>query len=342
MSAARLIWVLQGSRTGDNAQARELASRLSGEVVLKPLDFNARRHLPNWLAGASLASLTPEVLHLISPPWPALVIATGKRTVPVARWIGLASDGAAKLIHLGRPRAALEHFDLVVSTPQYGLPAHPRLIEMTLPFAVARPVANAEIERWSAEWRDLPRPLIAVVVGASKFPLTLSDEALAELGNGASGLAARTGGSLLVLFSPRSEADTAGKIAPNLTGPHRLYPWLPGGSNPYQAALALADRFIVTNDSASMLSEALSTGKPVNIFELPASPWRVTWNARRGLGAWLARSGLVQPPRDIGVISRQLLEGGHVAALGGEDRPLTPYRRNDDEVLKRIAALTNP
>ena len=338
MSSARLIWVLQGSRAGDNAQARELASRLSGEVVLKPLDFNARRHLPNWLAGATLASLTPEARHLIVAPWPALVVATGKRTVPVARWIRQASGGTSKLVHLGRPRAALDHFDLVVSTPQYGLPAHPRLIEMALPFAVARPVANVELERWSGEWRDLPRPLIAVIAGASKFPLKLTDDALVELAKGASALA----GSLLVFFSPRSAPGAAAQLAPHLTGPHRLYPWSPGGPNPYQAALTLADRFIVTNDSASMLSEALSTGKPVSIFALPASPWRVTWNAKRGFGAWLARSGLVQPPRDIGEISRQLLQGGHVAVLGSGDRPLTPYRRNDDEVLARIAALIDP
>lgn len=338
MSARRLIWVLQGSRAGDNAQARELASRLSGELVLKPLHFNARRHLPNWLAGASLASLTPEARQLIAPPWPTLVVATGKRTVPVARWIRQASGGTAKLVHLGRPRAALDLFDLVVSTPQYGLPAHPRLIEMTLPFAVARSVENAELEHWSAEWRDLPRPLIAVIVGASKFPLRLSDDALAELAKGASALA----GSLLVFFSPRSTLGAAAQLAPHLTGPHRLYPWSSGGPNPYQAALALADRFVVTNDSASMLSEALSTGKPVSIFELPASRWRATWNARRGLAAWLARSGLVQPPRDIGVISRLLLEGGHVAVLGSNDRLLTPYRRNDAEVLARIAALTDP
>jgi uncharacterized protein len=339
MSARRLIWVLQGSRAGDNAQARELASRLGGEVVLKELTFNALQHAPNWALGRSLASLTPAARRMIAPPWPDLVIAIGKRTVSVAKWIKSASDGKARLVHLGRPRARLEDFDLVISTPQYGLPRAPNLIEMDLPFAVAKTLAAGELERWRAEWRELPRPLIAVVIGSGRFPLSLPQDALTRLGRQASGMAAQAGGALLVIMSPRSEADAHGRVGAQLSVPQRCYPWTPGGENPYQAALAFADRFIVTSDSASMISEALSTGKPVSLFPLPVSPLHVTWDGRRGFAAWLARNGLLQPPRDITRISRNLLQGGYVSALGREPSPARPFHRNDDEVLARIEAI---
>ena len=38
------------------------------------------------------------------------------------------------------------------------------------------------------------------------------------------------------------------------------------------AFLALADSFIVTSDSASMLAEACAAGKPVAMFDVPRRP----------------------------------------------------------------------
>ena len=40
------------------------------------------------------------------------------------------------------------------------------------------------------------------------------------------------------------------------------------GENPYYAYLGLADAFMVTADSVSMISEAAATGKPVHVLEL--------------------------------------------------------------------------
>jgi mitochondrial fission protein ELM1 len=44
--------------------------------------------------------------------------------------------------------------------------------------------------------------------------------------------------------------------------------WDGCGDNPYFAFLALADAFLVTADSVSMISEAAATGKPVHILDL--------------------------------------------------------------------------
>ena len=44
--------------------------------------------------------------------------------------------------------------------------------------------------------------------------------------------------------------------------------WDMTGDNPYYAYLAVADAFLVTANSVSMISEAAATGKPVHILEL--------------------------------------------------------------------------
>jgi mitochondrial fission protein ELM1 len=64
---------------------------------------------------------------------------------------------------------------------------------------------------------------------------------------------------------------------------HRVFGWPPAQPNPYPALLALADRFLVTCDSASMIADACVTGKPVEVFTLPI-PEYLTRFSSRGLG----------------------------------------------------------
>ena len=337
-SKERVIWVLQGARGGDNAQARELASRLGWAVLPKPLAFNILHHLPNIILGASIASLHGRSVTQLAAPWPDLVIATGKRTVPVARWIKRRSGGSTKIVQLGRPRAPLSAFDLVVTTPQYGLPAAGNVAETLLPFATPQRVEPAVLARWSAAWSHLPRPWIAVVVGAPRYPLRLGEAETGRLAEAASGLAAATGGSLIVLASPRTPPGLVEKIGAGLKVPAIAHPWN-AVENPYQSALTLADRFVVTSDSASMLGETIGTGKPVDIFILPASRVRLGWDARTGLAAWLSQKGILQPPRDLSRLVRAIIARGHARPLGSgtTTRPMDGVA--GDDVIARIKAM---
>lgn len=336
MVGNRKIWMLLGKHAGDNEQLRELASRLDGEVSLKSLTFNRWRRLPVWIIGKSLASLRPEARRQLTEPWPDLVIAAGRSSAPAALWIKAASGGRTRLVQLGRPRARLDDFDLVITTPQYGLPPGGNIVELKLPLAVPKSVAPAEIEGWLAAWESLPRPLIVVVIGAARPPLSLGTSELRQLGQQASDVARAQGGSLLIIMSPRSEANAHGHVLSQVSVPCRCYPWRAGGENPYQAALALADRFAVTSDSASMLSEVVSTGKPVMVFLLPVSRFHFAWKAQSGLVAWLVRRGLLKPPRNVGRIFAELLRGGHVTLLGSGQTSTNPFQRNDDEAVARV------
>jgi mitochondrial fission protein ELM1 len=334
----KVVWVLQGARAGDNAQAAELAARLDAAVVLQPLDFTARHLLPNWLLGASLSHLTPESAARLQPPWPDLVIATGKRTAPVSLWIKAQSGGRSKTVHLGRPRAPLAGFDLVISTPQYGLPRDGNVVELPLPFATPRAVPEQVVAQWRDAWRDLPRPLTAVAIGQGKFPLRFGPAEIATLARLLNDDVARHGGSLLLLASPRTGATVVATLARALRVPHVAFERFERDRNPYPAALLLADRFVVTSDSVSMLSEALNTGKPVSAYRLPVARGHFSWSGERGVMAALARQGVLMPPRNVPAIVDSLVASGVLGVLG-EAPPRAPYRRSDVEALARVKAL---
>ena len=288
------VWVLQGAHAGDNAQARSLAHLLGADFTLKQLTFTHFRHVPNVLLRDSLASIDRAKSASLEPPFPDLVIGVGRRSVPAALWIKKQSGGRTKLVHMGRPRAPSAWFDLLITTPQYGLPAGPNVIELPLPLTSERPVSAEEIAIWEKRFAALPRPWTGVLVGGSRFPAVIGEKGAARLAKMVSAMP----GSTLISTSPRTAPAEIDALAKGLTGPHYLHRWARGGENPHQAILALADKFVVTSDSISMLAEAWRTGKPVERFQLDRSPWGITWQAKSGLGAFLARNGLFTPPRD--------------------------------------------
>jgi mitochondrial fission protein ELM1 len=326
-------------RAGDTAQALELARRVGGKVVAHQLTFNWRHHLPNWLSGASAASLEERSRATLMPPWPDLVIATGKRTAPVALWIKQQSKGKTVVVQLGRPRMVFRHFDLIVTTPQYGLPAAENVVRINLPFAAPKAQEKAALDHWRQQWKALPRPLIAAAIGAAKFPLKLGAAEVDAYGSALGALARREGGSILLFGSPRSAAGAVERVRAQ-TGAST---WIGDGSgtgNPYQAALSLADMFAVTGDSVSMASEMVATGKPTHVFPLPSWP-SLRWRAESGLTGWLARSGVLVPPRDVGGFIKALLASGAASDLRDLTRTRYPRQlaRDQDDVVQRIRSL---
>ncbi|GLK57358.1 mitochondrial fission protein ELM1 [Methylopila capsulata] len=322
------IWALYGRRAGDNRQIATLAEATGLPWRPVQLAFNGWSRRPNFLLGATRLSLTREATAALRPPWPAVVIGAGKRSVPAALWIRKASGGATKLVHIGRPWAPLDWFDLIVTTPQYLLPERPNVIINALP--LSRPPAPTPV---AADLAALPGPRLCVIAGGNSRPLVFDDAAARALGAEAVRRARDSGGSLMVATSPRTSADAATALQEALAGadvPVRLS-LFGAGADRYLDFLAAADAFLVTDDSAAMTAEAALRGRPVALFRLERRPDRKTWRidiarrlaarsalTRRAFAA-LEASGIVSTDRDLDAFAQSLdqtglLQGGMRAA----------------------------
>ena len=317
------IWALTGARAGDNAQVLALAAMLrkicqDGIIVEeKNLSYNALRILPNVSLPPVTGILRSAARARLTPPWPDLVIGVGRRSVPVARWIRRRHP-AVRIVWLGRPRAPLAWFDLVLTTPQYGLPEDaPNVVMLDLPPAVTPAQDKAELEYWRERFAHLPRPWTGVLVGGARWPVLFDANDAQRLGRAVERLRAQIGGSWLVSTSPRTGARQAQALHTALARPGWFHFWRGGGErNPHRAILALADRFVVTGDSASMMAEAVRTGKPVHLFAMRRSAWAPSWRAQEGLARWLAVQGILGPPRDMRLFCNRLIRRGWVQWLG--------------------------
>ncbi|MEM7427202.1 MAG: ELM1/GtrOC1 family putative glycosyltransferase [Pseudomonadota bacterium] len=304
------VWVLQTARAGDSAQARALAEALGWPYELKDLRFNALHNAPNAWLGGTRATLNAPSKRRLEAPWPDLVIAVARRTVPVARWIRAQSGGRTRLVHLGRPRVNARHFDLVVSTPQYAVPEAVNVFQIPAP--LHGPPAKNRLDAWLNRYAHLPRPWTAIVLGGEPWPYRLDETAAKRLAAQVNQLV-RGEGSVIISDSPRTPAFVGPVLERALDCAVQHETWKSGDENPYPALLQLADRFVVTGDSASMLAETCGRGRPVFIFDLPSRPLA---GATAAAARALAGVGVLHPPRDMSRLHDRLIAGGHAERLG--------------------------
>jgi mitochondrial fission protein ELM1 len=266
------------------------------------------------------------------------VIAVGRRTAPIAVWIKLQSEGRTRLIHLGRPRFPLDRFDLVITTPQYALPDGPNVVKALLPLTSATALPDGKA--WEQRFAQLPRPWTGVLVGGSIFPFRLGRAEAVTFGAKLVDAQRKNGGSLLVSTSPRTGKHVADILAEAVGSHGYVHRWVSGTENPHRFILNAADRFIVTEDSASMMAEACRSRKPVEIHELPRLPLPLFWHGRSGPAAYLARAGLLSPPRDTRRLRDEIIRRGHARLLGGPvSSPFVPYEDEWGAIAARIDAL---
>ena len=341
-----VIWLIDAYRAGERGQVRALVDALTEALgwpcETKVLDYRKAVFWPHLLGLNSLAGITADSAQQLSGPWPDLIVSCGVRNEPVCRWIRDQSGGRARYVHVGRPWAALDTFDLVVTTPQYRVPNAPNVLQnmFTLHSVTPQRLAAAKHE-WAPAFADLPRPYFAVITGGDSGPFTFGPIAARRLGREAAQMAKAHGGSLLVTTSSRSNPAAVDALVAAIDVPHFLYRWQADATgNPYLGILAAADRLIVTGDSIAMLSEACATGKPVQMFDLGgmrASYADAPRDFRLGGTLYAAMLRWLWQPlsRDITLVHEQLRESGSAVWL---DEVLVTARVGRETELERSVA----
>lgn len=317
------VWCLLGKKAGDNTQVLALAEELGWGYEEKHITARSGELLVHLGVGGTLAGIDRSQSSELSAPWPDIVISAGRRNEPVARWVKQQSGGRARLVHIGRPWAPLSTWDLIVTTPQYFLPEQANIVHNSLPLHRLTVEDLIRAEHFRPQFQHLPRPWVAVLMGGDSGRFVMTPEKGQRLGRLAQELALGAGGSVLATDSPRTPRVAGDAMQAQLQQPFSCYRWGDSGDNPYQGLLALADAFVVTGESMSMLGEAVDTGKPLYIFDVgddAASWWRLPHNyGYKPLTHRIAmRIGPQRMRRDIGNIQGVLVDSGRAQWLTPE------------------------
>ncbi|MEQ8860268.1 MAG: ELM1/GtrOC1 family putative glycosyltransferase [Pseudomonadales bacterium] len=312
------IWVLASYRAGENRQITGLADNLGLPWEHRRLHYRPRASGFGLLRQVSADGIDRAASDPLQAPWPDLVISAGLRNEPVARWIRERSGGRTRLVFIGRTWLPPDHLDLLVTTPQYRIPEHPRVLHNLLTLHDLTPefLARAR-ERWMPHFAPLPRPWIGVLLGGPSGPFALGVNAAARLAAALDDLRAGRGGTILGTGSPRTPTAALDVLESGIRKPALLHRWRPDDpDNPYLGILACADELVITGDSVSMLSEAAATGAPVRIFPLPDRGSTDT-RPRTLLYRLLMRWGPTRASRDVGLFHRAYVGAGLGTLLDG-------------------------
>ena len=288
-AAPASCWIVTDGTIGMETQCLGLAEALGFAPAVKRIQVRRPwRWLPPLWVPDPLGSLGPKKDRL-APPWPALLIASGRQSIAVSIAIRKAAGGACFTVQIQNPVVDPAHFDLIVA-PRHDRLRGPNVIATLGAMNRVTPARLAEAaERFQAAWAELPRPLVAVVLGGSNRAYRMSEAVAAEFGRRLAGMARETGAGILVTPSRRTPAPVLEALRRALEGlPARI--WDGSGENPYLAYLALADAIVVTADSVNMVSEAATTGKPVHVLELPGGSRKF-----RAFHAALREAGITRP-----------------------------------------------
>jgi mitochondrial fission protein ELM1 len=264
--SAPLVWVLHDGKAGMASQSLGLAEATGFPYVEKALTVRLPwAWLPPGLWFAPLAAVSASGARLV-PPWPDLVIACGRNAAAPSLAIRRISDGRTVAAQIQDPGIGRDEFDLMV------VPEHDRLRGshvITSKGALHRVTAEklASAPQRFPELASLPRPIVGVLIGGSNRAYNLSPARLGEIADTIADAVRATGGSVVLTPSRRTGDTGIALLRERLSGLPAVV-WDMTGDNPYYAYLAVADAFLVTADSVSMVSEAAATGKPVHIIDL--------------------------------------------------------------------------
>jgi mitochondrial fission protein ELM1 len=328
-NAIPLVWLLAPYRQGELSQARALVEGLGWPYEVKTLSYRKAEWRTNLFRGSDLRGVRLEQSDLLEPPWPDLVITSGMRNEPVCRWIKNQSGGRTRIVHIGKPWADSDYFDLVVTTPQYRLDPHPSVLHNDLTLNRITPAfLQAQAQAWEGRFSNLPRPYIAVMVGGDSGPYTFGVKAASRLASLSTRLAEDLGGSLLISTSSRTSTPAVDLLEQQQTVPHYFYRWQAADeNNPYNGFLGVADALVVSADSISLLSEACATAKPVYMFDPGAGDYAMHQPNKLSnsdndfrfsalLYKVLMRWGPTRLSRDLTLVHQRLIESYRAVWLG--------------------------
>jgi len=349
-----LVWLLLGDKPGDNAQVEAVVEALGWRCERKTLHWRAPYATEKPRFRVTLDHVDRDRSAPLEPPWPDLVLTIGRRPSMVALWLKQRSAGRTRTVLFGKPSGMMERFDLVVAGAEVQLPPLANVLPIRLPLMRPRAAdVEAAVAQWHPRLATMPRPLIALLVGGPTMPFAFDS----RVARGLSALAteiARTGGTPYVTTSRRTPRAVVEALRAELPSGAQLYEWTPeSADNPYLALLGLADGFLVTGDSVSMMAEVVRARKPLAILDLPLGPLGAIDQVRRSMLRWLFhsgggpsrlviagayRAGLLDATRDFRAFHQMLLDRGLAVRAG---QPLAPPTGAVPDDLPAVTARLN-
>ena len=260
-------WVLSEGMAGTENQCIGVANALGIPYKIKQIKLKEPwNSLSPYIGFEKEWSISPP----LTPPWPDILIASGRKSIAPSRYIKKTSKGRSFTVQIQDPRINSKHFDLVAVPEHDPMRANNVIVTKASPNKITNALLNKEKKEF-LEIEKLKSPRIAVLIGGSSKAYDMTSEITENLARKLKNI----DGSLMITCSRRTGEVNKAILQKNLDDNSNFF-WDGNGKNPYLSFLAWADYIVVTADSASMISESCTTGKPVYMIDLDGGARRIS------------------------------------------------------------------
>lgn len=264
-------WIVTEGMAGTENQCLGVAEALGLPFQIKKIGLSEPwKTFSPYIGFERACSFTPE--SGLEPPWPELVIASGRKSIAAVRYIKKNSPGTF-CVQIQDPRIQSDAFDLI-AVPEHDPTRGEKVIVTTAsPNRVTAEKLDAAKEEFRLLFERIPSPRVAVLIGGKSKSHRLTAPQTYALCEKLMRLINRQYG--LMVTTSRRTGEGNEKIIRLQLQTDASYIWNGQSPNPYLGMLAWADYIVVTSDSVSMMSDAATTGKPLYVFPLQGGSRRL-------------------------------------------------------------------
>ena len=258
-------WILSSGLIGCENQCLGVIERLGIETEIKKIK-------PSIAVSLFAPYGTPFLNPQVREPWPDLVIAAGRKTIPYLKYIRKASKKECKTIYLQDPRIDSKEFDIVWAPEHDSIEGSNIIKTITSPNRVTNELLNYHHDEWLDKLSKLKGPFIGFLIGGKSKAYNFNDDECEKIIQ-ALNFVISNGYTPLITLSRRSPKKLSNRIKNLLINEKNLF-YDGQGDNPYFAILKASEIIITTPDSANMISEAINVPKPVYYIDIKSNSKR--------------------------------------------------------------------
>ncbi len=262
-------WCLTDGSAGMISQVKGLADALNLNFEQKTIDlkFPWNKLPAGILPPSKIIFNNYRQISLESNIPPDIIISCGKRSIYASLHLKKSLKNKVFSIHIQNPKINPAHFDLVVA------PAHDDLkgknvLQTDLALNhINKSLLSKEAELYSAQFSKIEKPICAIILGGQNRNYRFDISVVKVLADQIDKIIKNNDIQLYILFSRRTDQFIIEYLKERFLNQNIIWN---GEGNPYLALMKFSKYLICTSDSVSIISESISSTKPVYIFKLPS------------------------------------------------------------------------
>ena len=262
-------WCLTDGSAGMISQVKGLADALNLNFEQKTIDLKFPwSKLPvGILPPSKIIFNNYRQISLESNIPPDIIISCGKRSIYASLHLKKSLKNKVFSIHIQNPKINPAHFDLVVA------PAHDDLkgknvLQTDLALNhINKRLLSKEAELYTAQFSKIEKPICAIFLGGQNRNYRFDISVVKVLADQVDKIIKNNDIQLYILFSRRTDEFIIEYLKERFLDQNIIWN---GEGNPYLALMKFSKYLICTSDSVSIISESISSTKPVYIFKLPS------------------------------------------------------------------------